>query len=68
MTVASTFEILAEDYDSTFSYSPIGKLQRRLVWDYFENNFQSTNKKILEVNGGTGVDALFLQNLGRGMK
>lgn len=53
------FDAVARTYDSEFTNSEIGKLQRKIVWDYLtEQNI--TSKHILEINCGTGEDAVFL--------
>ena len=59
------FDQIAENYDDEFSNSSIGKLQRQLVWNYldtFLKGKQSLN--ILELNCGTGEDALWLAQKG----
>lgn len=53
------FDAVARTYDSEFTNSEIGKLQRKIVWDYLtEQNI--AGKHILEINCGTGEDAVFL--------
>lgn len=53
------FDLLASQYDVEFSHTPLGNLHRNLVWDillqqpWIENPLQ-----ILEVNCGTGEDAI----------
>ena len=67
MTVASAVEIqtvlvfdsLAEKDDDFFTRSMIGRAQREAVWDVMINTFDS-GSHILELNCGTGKDALFL--------
>lgn len=59
----SGFDTAALDYDSDFTNSVIGKMQRQWVYHHFseiisENQF----KDILEVNCGTGEDAIWLAN------
>ena len=63
----SAFDHLAPEYDQTFSDTEIGRRQRALVHDYLES-FWSSEKQwnILELNAGTGVDALHL--LAKGAK
>ena len=46
-------------YDDQFSYSQIGKGQRDIVWSYLSHHF-SAAQNILELNCGTGEDAVFL--------
>ena len=66
MPVASPFDILAETYDTDFTESAIGKLQRERVWQGLYQLLATYNRplKILEINCGTGFDALALASLG----
>ncbi len=66
MLKESPFDILAETYDSDFTQSRIGKLQRKRVWEILMPVLQSYNHplKILEINCGTGEDALRLAEIG----
>jgi ubiquinone/menaquinone biosynthesis C-methylase UbiE len=57
------FDTLAEDYDELFTRSSIGRAQRNVVWEYAAKLF-STGDHILELNCGTGEDALYLARLG----
>jgi ubiquinone/menaquinone biosynthesis C-methylase UbiE len=49
----------AENYDSIFSETVIGRVQRDAVWRELDKNFQP-GMRILELNCGTGVDAVHL--------
>ena len=62
----SPFDIMAETYDADFTHSNIGQLQRKRVWDFLLPvlNSHSRPLKILEINCGTGEDALELSRLG----
>jgi len=52
------FDYAAEAYDSDFTYSRIGILQRERVWKYLSNAIsQAKHLEILELNCGTGEDA-----------
>lgn len=57
------FDNIAKEYDTDFTYSKIGRAQRAKVHEeltkYLKNN---SNVSILEINCGTGEDALFLSN------
>ncbi len=53
------FDSLAEQYDDLFTRSKIGRAQRGVVWSVLAQTFQRGNR-ILELNCGTGEDALFL--------
>src|SRR4029453_973425 len=57
------FDAVAERYDDVFSNSPIGFAQRRSVWIEMDRAFH-TGHRILEINCGTGIDALYLANRG----
>jgi hypothetical protein len=67
MTVASevpsqtvlAFDSLAARYDDLFTRSTIGRAQRDAVWDVLIDTFEP-GAHILELNCGTGEDALFL--------
>lgn len=53
------FDQAAPNYDSHFTFSEIGKMQRHLVYDELQKQLKNT-KKILEINCGTGEDAIWL--------
>jgi ubiquinone/menaquinone biosynthesis C-methylase UbiE len=57
------FDAIAQKYDSVFTNSLIGRAQRQAVWQRVRNVFQSGDK-ILEINCGTGVDAVYLARMG----
>jgi ubiquinone/menaquinone biosynthesis C-methylase UbiE len=67
MTVASAvenqtalaFDSLAAKYDDLFTRSMIGRAQRGAVWEILTDTFEP-GSHILELNCGTGEDALFL--------
>ncbi|HZE84470.1 MAG TPA: class I SAM-dependent methyltransferase [Puia sp.] len=63
----AAFDILAHDYDTSFSHSLTG-YQQRLIGRYRLNTFLAGAGKgplrILEINCGTGEDALWLASLG----
>jgi ubiquinone/menaquinone biosynthesis C-methylase UbiE len=57
----SDFDKAAQNYDTTFTNSVIGKLQRNLVYQQLDEFLiESRAKKILEINCGTGEDAIWL--------
>jgi len=66
MLMHSPFDIMAETYDSDFTHSEIGQLQRKKVWQFLSPVISSYQRKIkiLELNCGTGEDALELARLG----
>lgn len=54
------FDSYAKLYDEHFTNSLIGKVQRKQVYRHANNNAYFFNKNILEVNCGTGEDAIWL--------
>jgi ubiquinone/menaquinone biosynthesis C-methylase UbiE len=55
------FDKAASNYDKTFTNSVIGKLQRNLVYEKLSFILKENNPKtILEINCGTGEDAIWL--------
>ena len=59
----AAFDRVAQDYDQIFTDSLIGRAQRDAVWKVLARTFRK-NDKILELNCGTGEDALFLAGNG----
>ena len=57
------FDIVAETYDDVFSNSPIGRAQRISVWMETDRVFR-LGQRILEINCGTGIDAIHLASRG----
>ena len=53
------FDSIAHKYDDLFTRSTIGRAQRGAVWDTLLDTFEP-GAHILELNCGTGEDALFL--------
>lgn len=60
LSTEKAFNAAAHSYDQDFTLSSIGKLQRARVLSYIENNIELNKKplNILELNCGTGYDAL----------
>lgn len=58
------FDQYAVSYDEEFTFSAVGKLQRERVWKFLAKNISSkTHPEVLELNCGTGEDALwFVKN------
>ena len=55
------FDAAAAGYDASFTHSVIGKAQRKRVYQLLSDVLQKSRpKKILEVNCGTGEDAIWL--------
>lgn len=61
--VSLAFDSLAVDYDAIFTFSTIGKSQRDVVWKRLLSVFPR-GSHILELNCGTGQDALFMSRAG----
>ncbi len=57
------FDSLAATYDATFTESLVGRAQRAVVWEAADRVFARA-EKILELNCGTGEDALHLADKG----
>jgi len=53
------FDAAAKTYDTAFTFSHVGAAQRRAVWSYLDQTLGS-ELRILELNGGTGEDAVWL--------
>ena len=60
---ALVFDQMAREYDDVFTNSMIGRAQRETVWNALTRTFRSGDH-ILELNCGTGEDALFLARNG----
>ncbi len=60
------FDRVAGTYDSEFTDTPVGRLQRAIVLSYMDKVLGKTpeKKKILELNAGTGEDAIHMASLG----
>lgn len=56
----ANFDKSAVDYDSVFTNTKIGKYQRDNVWSYLDRVLSGSALKVLELNCGTGEDAVFL--------
>ena len=57
------FDAVAETYDDQFTDSLIGRAQRQAVWRELDRAFRPGDR-VLELNCGTGVDALYLASRG----
>lgn len=63
MQERASFDEYASEYDAHFTFSHIGKLQRARVWYYMQDAL-IVPKNILEINCGTGYDAMELAKQG----
>src|ERR1043166_6681556 len=62
---AAAFDIMAADYDTAFSRSLTGDCQRSQVYEWLSDFIKDKKElNILEINCGTGDDALWLASLG----
>src|SRR4051794_10393322 len=59
----AAFDHIARDYDQIFTNSLIGRAQRNAVWEVLIKSFRK-NENVLELNCGTGEDAIFLADKG----
>jgi ubiquinone/menaquinone biosynthesis C-methylase UbiE len=64
MNEQSPFDAIAADYDKNFSDSLIGREQRQLTHRWLKRILEGKKLRILEINCGTGEDALWLSSLG----
>jgi ubiquinone/menaquinone biosynthesis C-methylase UbiE len=56
----SAFNSVAKEYDAKFTQTKIGKAQREIVWTYLNKVLEGkSDLKILELNCGTGEDAVW---------
>ncbi len=61
----ANFNSIAASYDSDFSSSKIGIMQRNRVWHHLKSDLNQTQiQSVLEINCGTGVDAFLLAKQG----
>ncbi|MEZ5195384.1 MAG: methyltransferase domain-containing protein [Bacteroidales bacterium] len=59
------FDEIAKTYDETFTSTRVGKMLREMVWEYFYEILpQNTALNILELNCGTGEDAIYFAKMG----
>lgn len=59
------FDTVAQSYDASFTHSTIGIAQRNVVWSYLESALSPSDElNILELNCGTGEDALWFSKKG----
>jgi ubiquinone/menaquinone biosynthesis C-methylase UbiE len=63
VAVGTAFDTIAEEYDQIFTNTLIGRAQRDAVWGVLVKSFREGDN-ILELNCGTGEDAIFLSSNG----
>jgi SAM-dependent methyltransferase len=60
---SAPFDAVAPAYDRTFVFSRIGQAQRGFTWRELDRVFRP-GQRILELNCGTGIDAVYLAQRG----
>jgi anaerobic magnesium-protoporphyrin IX monomethyl ester cyclase len=64
-TAAAAFNKAANTYDEEFTYTEAGRIQRSLIRNYLHRNISvNAYKNTLELNCGTGEDAIWLAERG----
>jgi len=63
IVASSAFDTIAATYDDVFSESAIGRAQRSVVWNEMYRVFHR-GQRVLEINCGTGIDAIHLARRG----
>lgn len=59
------FDGVAIRYDEAFTHTQAGQMQRHIVWRYFDSILPALHgREVLELNCGTGEDALYLASKG----
>ena len=59
----TAFDVMARDYDATFTDTPVGRALREIVWSHFDDAFVPS-QRVLDLGCGTGEDALHLARAG----
>lgn len=63
--MTAAFDHIAHDYDLAFTHTLTGQAQRELVWQYLAKTLDNgPPMRILELNCGTGEDALWMAQKG----
>lgn len=64
LNVASPLRPYPSAYDQEFTFSRIGMVQRRMVWGYLDQMLHMPGMEVLELNCGTGTDAVHMARNG----
>ena len=62
--MTAAFDAPASAYDREFTYSRIGMAQRQQVWRYLDPMLRTPSMEVLELNCGTGIDAVHMAKAG----
>ncbi|MFT6323207.1 MAG: SAM-dependent methyltransferase [Halieaceae bacterium] len=63
--MSQIFNHIAKEYDQNFTHSVVGRAQRELVYNQLDFlSFDWPNTRVLELNCGTGEDALYMGEKG----
>ncbi len=63
--MSNDFDVASLEYDTNFTFSNIGRAQRHFVYEHLKSILKSNTKlSILEINCGTGEDALYFAKQG----
>lgn len=60
---ARSFDAIADQYDSSFTHTPVGQELRQIVWRSLSDTFQP-GARVWELNCGTGEDAAWMARRG----
>lgn len=64
MSPKASFDKAAPLYDQSFTHTPIGRAQRKRIWNYMDIVMPKQSAHIFELNCGTGEDALHFATMG----
>ncbi|MFT7156993.1 MAG: ubiquinone/menaquinone biosynthesis C-methylase UbiE [Parvicella sp.] len=60
LPMTNDFDHIAVNYDASFTHTPVGIYQRKLVFEALESQIKDLEiRSVLELNAGTGEDALY---------
>jgi SAM-dependent methyltransferase len=62
--MASPLRSYPSAYDQEFTFNPVGVVRRRMVWGYLDQMLRMPGMNVLELNCGTGSDAIHLARNG----
>ncbi|MBX7141741.1 MAG: methyltransferase domain-containing protein [Chitinophagales bacterium] len=59
-----SFDLVASAYDEEFTHTAIGRRQRERVYHFLQQSLSNSPLRILEINAGSGEDAVWLAQRG----